>query len=107
MRERGHLFVPIVIVFVGLVAGYSAPLCALVGTLACLPMALMRKITRAGHHLEIGARSARGRREEHALGGHGLRLRRHRDRLRDHSPAWASASPSSWWRWRRTCCRWR
>ena len=48
MRERGHLFVPIVTVFVGLVAGYSAPLCALVGTLACLPMALMRKSTRAG-----------------------------------------------------------
>ena len=46
MRERGHLFVPIVIVFIGLVAGYSAPLCALAGTLACLPMALLKKITR-------------------------------------------------------------
>ena len=48
MRERGHLFVPILIVFVGLIAGYSAPLCALVATLACLPMALLRKTTREG-----------------------------------------------------------
>ena len=64
MRERGHLFVPIVIVFIGLVAGYSAPLCALAGTLACLPMALLRKITREGitwksilDALEDGARN--------------------------------------------------
>jgi TRAP transporter 4TM/12TM fusion protein len=48
MSERGHLFVPILIVFVGLIAGYSAPLCALVATLTCLPMALLRKTTRAG-----------------------------------------------------------
>ncbi|HEY2921621.1 MAG TPA: TRAP transporter permease [Candidatus Binatia bacterium] len=46
MRERGHLFIPILIVFVGLMAGYSAPLCALVATLACLPTALLRKATR-------------------------------------------------------------
>jgi TRAP transporter 4TM/12TM fusion protein len=64
MRERGHLFIPIVIVFAGLVAGYSAPLCALIGTLACLPMALARKITREGirwksivEALEDGARN--------------------------------------------------
>jgi TRAP transporter 4TM/12TM fusion protein len=48
MRERGHLFVPILIVFVGLIAGYSAPLCALVATLTCLPMALLRKTTGEG-----------------------------------------------------------
>jgi TRAP transporter 4TM/12TM fusion protein len=48
MRDRGHLFVPILIIFVGLTMGYSAPLCALVGALACLPMALLRKTTRAG-----------------------------------------------------------
>jgi TRAP transporter 4TM/12TM fusion protein len=48
IRERGHLFVPILIVFVGLIAGYSAPLCALVATLACLPTALLRKSTREG-----------------------------------------------------------
>jgi len=64
MSERGHLFIPIVIVFIGLVAGYSAPLCALVGTLACLPMALVRKVTRKGitwksvvEALEDGARN--------------------------------------------------
>jgi TRAP transporter 4TM/12TM fusion protein len=48
MRERGHLFIPVVIVFFGLIAGYSAPLCALVATLACLPAALLRETTRKG-----------------------------------------------------------
>jgi len=48
MRERGHLFIPILIVFVGLIAGYSAPLCALVAAIVCLPVALMRKTTRGG-----------------------------------------------------------
>jgi TRAP transporter 4TM/12TM fusion protein len=48
MRERGHLFVPILVVFVGLTAGYSAPLCALVATLTCLPIALLRRSTREG-----------------------------------------------------------
>jgi TRAP transporter 4TM/12TM fusion protein len=64
MRARGHLFVPIFIVFVGLIAGYSAPLCALAGTLTCLPMALMRKLTREAINwksvleaLEDGARN--------------------------------------------------
>ena len=46
MLERGHLFVPIFIVLLGLVLGYSAPLCALMGALACLPMALLRASTR-------------------------------------------------------------
>jgi TRAP transporter 4TM/12TM fusion protein len=48
MIERGHLFIPILIILAGLLAGYSAPLCALVATLACLPVALLRKTTRAG-----------------------------------------------------------
>jgi TRAP transporter 4TM/12TM fusion protein len=48
MRERGHLFIPILVVFVGLIAGYSAPLCALVAALLCLPTALLRKTTRQG-----------------------------------------------------------
>jgi TRAP transporter 4TM/12TM fusion protein len=48
LRERGHLFIPIFIVFGGLIAGYSAPLCALVAALACLPVALARKTTRQG-----------------------------------------------------------
>ena len=48
LRERGHLFIPILIVFVGLIMGYSAPLCALVAALSCLPIALLRKTTREG-----------------------------------------------------------
>jgi TRAP transporter 4TM/12TM fusion protein len=48
MLDRGHLFIPILIILVGLVLGYSAPLCALVATLLCLPVALLRKTTRAG-----------------------------------------------------------
>jgi TRAP transporter 4TM/12TM fusion protein len=46
MRERGHLFLPILVVLGGLIAGYSAPLCALAGTLSCVPVALLRKSTR-------------------------------------------------------------
>jgi len=44
--ERGHMFIPILIVLFGLMAGYSAPLCALVGALSCLPIALLRASTR-------------------------------------------------------------
>jgi TRAP transporter 4TM/12TM fusion protein len=47
MLTRGHLFVPIAIVLTGLIYGYSAPLCALVGALSCLPLALLRRATRA------------------------------------------------------------
>jgi TRAP transporter 4TM/12TM fusion protein len=64
MFERGHLFIPILLVLFGLMLGYSAPLCALAGALACLPMALLRKSTRAGIHwksvleaLEDGAKN--------------------------------------------------
>ncbi len=46
LGERGHLFTPILIILFGLMAGYSAPLCALAGTLACAPVALLRKATR-------------------------------------------------------------
>jgi len=48
MRERGHLFIPLLTILFGLMAGYSAPLCALAGTLSCIPVALMRKTTRKG-----------------------------------------------------------
>jgi len=48
MFVRGHLFIPIFVVLFGLMFGYSGPLCALVGALACLPVALMRATTRAG-----------------------------------------------------------
>jgi TRAP transporter 4TM/12TM fusion protein len=46
MRERGHLFLPLVIILAGLIGGYSAPLCALVGTFSCIPVAMLRKSTR-------------------------------------------------------------
>ena len=48
MMARGHLFLPIALVLFGLIQGYSAPLCALAGALSCLPIALLRKTTRAG-----------------------------------------------------------
>ena len=46
LRERGHLFLPIVTILAGLIMGYSAPLCALAGTIACIPVAMLRKSTR-------------------------------------------------------------
>ena len=65
MSERGHLFIPIALILLGLFMGYSAPLCALVGALSCLPVAMLRKTTRAGitwrsvtEALEEGARNA-------------------------------------------------
>jgi len=48
MIDRGHLFVPILIVLGGLMLGYSAPLSALVAALSCLPVALLRATTRGG-----------------------------------------------------------
>ncbi len=48
LRERGHLFIPVAIVLGGMIAGYSAPLAALAGTIACLPVALLRANTRQG-----------------------------------------------------------
>jgi TRAP transporter 4TM/12TM fusion protein len=46
LSERGHMFTPILVVLAGLTLGYSAPLCALAGTLSCVPVALLRKTTR-------------------------------------------------------------
>ena len=48
MAVRGHLFVPVFVVLIGLILGYSAPRCALAGALACIPIALLRATTRAG-----------------------------------------------------------
>jgi TRAP transporter 4TM/12TM fusion protein len=62
MRERGHLFLPLVVILGGLIAGYSAPLCALAATLSCIPVALMRKTTRQG----IGWRTVWGALEDGA-----------------------------------------
>ncbi len=64
LKDRGHLFIPALIVLFGLMLGFSGPLCALAGALACLPLALMRKLTRQGiawktvvEALEDGARN--------------------------------------------------
>ncbi|MBU8544983.1 MULTISPECIES: TRAP transporter permease [Roseomonadaceae] len=53
MRESWHLFLPILVIIVGLFAGYSAPLVALVATLACFPAAALRANSR--HHVTIAA----------------------------------------------------
>jgi TRAP transporter 4TM/12TM fusion protein len=46
MRESGHMFIPIVAILGVLYAGYSAPMAALAGTLACFPVAALRASTR-------------------------------------------------------------
>ncbi|WP_341703736.1 TRAP transporter fused permease subunit [Ferrovibrio sp.] len=46
--DRGHLFIPVAIILTGMFMGYSAPLCALAGTLACFPVAMLRASTRQG-----------------------------------------------------------
>lgn len=51
-KERGHLFIPVLIVLVGMYQDYSAPLAALIGALSCFPVALMKKSTRQGITLQ-------------------------------------------------------
>jgi TRAP transporter 4TM/12TM fusion protein len=46
MREHGHMFIPVAIILGVLYSGYSAPMAALAGTLACFPVAALRKTTR-------------------------------------------------------------
>ncbi|MBP6817692.1 MAG: TRAP transporter fused permease subunit [Ferrovibrio sp.] len=46
LKERGHLFIPVAIILGGMMMGYSAPYCALAGTLACFPVAMLRANTR-------------------------------------------------------------
>jgi TRAP transporter 4TM/12TM fusion protein len=47
MRTNGHLFIPVALILVVMYSGFSAPLAALAGTLACFPVAALRKHTRA------------------------------------------------------------
>lgn len=47
LAQRGHLFIPILVILTGMYSGYSAPLCALAGTLACFPVAALRANTRS------------------------------------------------------------
>jgi TRAP transporter 4TM/12TM fusion protein len=46
LRERGHLFIPVLTILAVMYSGYSAPLAALAGTLACFPVAALRRATR-------------------------------------------------------------
>jgi TRAP transporter 4TM/12TM fusion protein len=39
LKERGHLFLPVLTILVIMYAGFSAPMAALAGTLACFPVA--------------------------------------------------------------------
>src|SRR5262245_63031412 len=48
MRERGHLFLPLVSILPALLAGYGAPYCALAGTISCIPVAMLGTNTGAG-----------------------------------------------------------
>jgi len=45
-RERGHLFIPVLVILFVMYSGYSAPLAALYGVLACFPVAALRRSTR-------------------------------------------------------------
>ncbi|WP_186419458.1 TRAP transporter fused permease subunit [Bosea sp. CS1GBMeth4] len=45
-REQGHLFIPVLVILAIIYAGYSAPMAALAGTLACFPVAALRRSTR-------------------------------------------------------------
>jgi TRAP transporter 4TM/12TM fusion protein len=67
MAERGHLFIPVLTILAVMYSGYSAPLAALAGTLACFPVAFLRASTRGNVRLGIiveamidGARNAVG-----------------------------------------------
>ena len=51
MRERGHLFIPVLAILVVMYSGFSAPMAALAGVLACFPVAALRKSTR--HYVTI------------------------------------------------------
>lgn len=44
--QQGHLFLPVLVILAMIYAGYSAPLAALAGTLACFPVAALRASSR-------------------------------------------------------------
>ncbi len=51
LKDRGHMFLPLVIIIGVLLLGYSAAFAALCGIAAILPSALLRKTTR--HHVTL------------------------------------------------------
>ena len=46
MRERGHMFLPVLAILTFMYTGFSAPMAALAGVAACFPVALLRQSTR-------------------------------------------------------------
>jgi TRAP transporter 4TM/12TM fusion protein len=52
MRERGHMFIPVLAILVFMYTGFSAPMAALAGVVACFPVAALRKSTR--HYVTLG-----------------------------------------------------
>ncbi len=52
LRERGHLFLPLIIIIGVLLAGYSAPLSALAGIVSVIPTAMLRSTTRKDIRLD-------------------------------------------------------
>lgn len=52
LKERGHLFLPLVVIVGVLIAGYSAPFSALCGIMSVIPTALLRKSTRVHVRLD-------------------------------------------------------
>ncbi|MGA1693570.1 MAG: TRAP transporter permease [Burkholderiaceae bacterium] len=46
IKERGHLFVPLIIIVAVLMMGFSAPMAALAGIMSVVPIAIMRATTR-------------------------------------------------------------
>lgn len=46
LRERGHLFLPVLAILVVMYSGFSSPMAALAGVAACFPVAALRKSTR-------------------------------------------------------------
>ncbi|MGA7485445.1 MAG: TRAP transporter permease [Xanthobacteraceae bacterium] len=57
LRDQGHLFIPVAVILAVMYSGYSAPLAALGGTLACFPVAALRASSRKNVTIEnlIGA----------------------------------------------------
>ena len=47
LRERGHLFAPLVIIIGTLMSGFSAPYAALMGIVSVVPVVLLRRTTRS------------------------------------------------------------
>ncbi len=52
MRVRGHMFLPVLAILVVMYSGFSAPMAALAGVIACFPVAALRKSTR--HYVTFG-----------------------------------------------------